>query len=62
MVFPILLSNPMSLFRQALLQGPVQPTLATLHHKVFTVGAFWHKDQGKRPPKFGSESTTMSLV
>ncbi|BBJ23370.1 transposase [Candidatus Nitrotoga sp. AM1P] len=38
----------MSLFRQAVLRGSVQHTLATLHHKVFAVGAFWHKNSDKR--------------
>ena len=46
--FAMLAYNLMSLFRQAMLRGSVQHTLATLHHKVFYVGAFWHKDPDKR--------------
>jgi hypothetical protein len=46
--FAMLAYNLMSLFRQAVLRGSVQHTLATLHHKVFAVGAFWHKDPDKR--------------
>lgn len=46
--FAMLAYNLMSLFRQAVLRGSVQHTLATLHHKVFAVGAFWHKDTDKR--------------
>ena len=46
--FAMLAYNLMSLFRQAVLRGSVQHTLATLHHKVFAVGAFWHKDSDKR--------------
>ncbi len=38
--FAMLAYNLMSLFRQAVLRGSVQHTLATLHHKVFAVGAF----------------------
>ncbi|MDP3496615.1 MAG: transposase [Candidatus Nitrotoga sp.] len=38
--FAMLSYNLMSLFRQAVLRGSVQYTLATLHHKVFA-GAFW---------------------
>ncbi|CAH1906362.1 hypothetical protein NTGHW29_900005 [Candidatus Nitrotoga sp. HW29] len=41
--FAMLAYNLMSLFRQAVLRGSVQHTLVTLHHKVFAVGAFWHK-------------------
>jgi hypothetical protein len=33
--------NLMSLFRQAVMRSEVHHTLATLHHKVFAVGAFW---------------------
>ncbi|MDO9053445.1 MAG: hypothetical protein Q7U37_05890 [Gallionella sp.] len=33
--------NLMSLFRQAVMKSGVHHTLATLHHKVFAVGAFW---------------------
>ena len=46
--FTMLAYNLMSLFRQAVLRGSVQHTLATLHHKVFAVGAFWHKNPDKR--------------
>ena len=35
--FAMLAYNLMSLFRQAMLRGSVQHTLATLHHKVFYV-------------------------
>ncbi len=41
--FAMLAYNLMSLFRQAVLRGSVQQTLATLHHKVFVVGAFGTK-------------------
>jgi hypothetical protein len=40
--------NLMSLFRRAVFRGSVQHILAALHHKVFAVGAFWHKDPDKR--------------
>lgn len=33
--------NLMSLFRQAVMRSEVHHTLATLHHKVFAIGAFW---------------------
>lgn len=33
--------NLMSLFGQAVMRSKVHHTLATLHHKVFAVGAFW---------------------
>lgn len=33
--------NLMSLFRQAAMRSEVHHTLATLHHKVFAIGAFW---------------------
>ena len=46
--FAMLAHNLMSLFRQAVLRGTVQHALATLHHKVFAVGAFWYKDPDKR--------------
>ena len=46
--FAMLAYNLMSLFRQAMLRGSVQHILATLHHKVFYVGAFWHIDPDKR--------------
>ena len=32
--------NLMSLFRQAVVRSEVHHTLATLHHKVFSIGAF----------------------
>ncbi|MEO6421963.1 MAG: transposase [Candidatus Nitrotoga sp.] len=46
--FAMLAYNLMSLFRQAVLLDSLQHTLATLHHKAFAVGAFWHKDTDKR--------------
>jgi hypothetical protein len=46
--FAMLAYNLMSLFRQAVLRGSVQHTLATLHHKVLAVEAFWHKNPDKR--------------
>ena len=33
--------NLMSLFRQAVMRSEVHHTLATLHHKVFAIGALW---------------------
>ncbi|MFZ1545719.1 MAG: hypothetical protein WAT12_01260 [Candidatus Nitrotoga sp.] len=46
--FAMLAYKLMSLFKQAVFRGSVQHTLATLHHKVFAVGAFWYKDPGKQ--------------
>jgi hypothetical protein len=40
--------NLMSLFRQAAMRSEVHHTLATLHHKVFAIGAFW--DPGPENP------------
>ena len=54
--FAMLAYNLMSLFRQAMLRGSVQHTLASLHHKVFYVGAFWHKDPDKRQPNLAVAS------
>ena len=42
--FAMLADNLMSVFRQAVMRAKIQPTLATLHHQVFAVGAFWHLD------------------
>ena len=39
--------NLMSLFRQAAMRSEVHHTLATLHHKVFAIGAFWDPDPEK---------------
>ena len=35
--------NLMSVFRHAVLRQKVHHTLATLHHKVLAVGAYWDK-------------------
>jgi Transposase DDE domain group 1 len=47
LTFAMLAYNLMSLFRRAVLQDNVQNTLSTLRHKVFAVGAFFTKTQGK---------------
>ena len=39
--------NLMSLFRQAVMKSGIHHTLATLHHKVFAVGAFWDSNAEK---------------
>ena len=39
--------NLMSLFRQAVMKSGIHHTLATLHHKVFAVGAFWDSGADK---------------
>ena len=48
--------NLMSIFRHAVMRQSVQHTLATLHHKVLAVGAFWDADLGK------SEKQTFRLA
>lgn len=45
--FAMLAYNLMSLFRQAVMRSRVQHTLATLHHQVLAVGAFWHRDPSR---------------
>src|ERR1039458_2198283 len=39
--------NLMSLFRQAVMKSGKHHPLATLHHKVFAVGAFWDSSAEK---------------
>jgi hypothetical protein len=39
--------NLMSLFRQAVMKSGKHHPLATLHHKVFPVGAFWESSAEK---------------
>ena len=43
MIGPFGASNPtgLSVFRHAVMRQSVHHTLATLHHKVLAVGAFW---------------------
>ena len=43
--------NLMSLFRQAVMKSGIHHTLATLHHKVFAVGAFWDPGADKNVPR-----------
>ena len=44
--------NLMSVFRQAVIRQKAHQTLATLHHRVLAIGAFWNnngKDTTKKP-------------
>lgn len=42
--------NLMSVFRHAVIRQKVHHTLATLHHKVLAVGAYWDKPDGYAKP------------
>ncbi len=42
--------NLMSVFRQTVLRQKVHHTLATLHHQVLAVGAYWEGDSKKDKP------------
>ena len=42
--------NLMSVFRHAVLRQKVHQTLATLHHTVLAVGAYWDKPSGNKKP------------
>jgi len=48
--------NLMSVFRQAVMRQKVHHTLATLHHQVLAVGAYWEGDSKK-----GSQATKPTL-
>jgi hypothetical protein len=39
--------NPMNLFRQTVMKSDIHHSLATLHLKVFSVGAFWNSSAEK---------------
>jgi hypothetical protein len=40
----------MSVFRPAVMRQKAPPTLATLHHQVWAVGAYWEADSKKDNP------------
>ena len=56
----MLACNLMSVFRHAVMRQKVHHTLATLHHQVLAVGAYWEADSKKDNPT--SKSTLRLAV